>query len=245
MTEEATPDTRDPGVGEQGGIGNGALSVPTKKGKDREIISLNRDIMQLKSANSAVKSELEDQRTENSLLSEAKSELELQVHKLSKARDKEANEHKKWMLAAEKRTKELADHRGKSESERQGLQSRLSEAEAHGSKLAEELKVQAQRMGQESTALRRATSSLLALEKKHGTLMQKSLRSRDTVVKLEGELRDTKQEARLVGNDHTKLESKMKKQDVEVNANLSPQHSAQNAPRSGASRVWCACRSRN
>ena len=79
------------------------LASPTKKGNDRELISMARDLKLAETTNNNLKDSNENLARDNLLLTEARSKLELQVHKLTKDRDKEANEHKKFMILAEKR----------------------------------------------------------------------------------------------------------------------------------------------
>lgn len=165
MAETAEPPDGEPAA--TSGIGMDSLAAPTKKGEERALISLERDMRQMKTVNNTLKTE-NDKLTRNlMILSESNDKLGLDQHKLSQSCDREKNEHRKYLLLSEKLKKELDELKTKNEAERIKLQGLLSEGDAKTGKLNTELHAMQLRLQSESTNLRQTRSGLETLEKKH------------------------------------------------------------------------------
>jgi hypothetical protein len=141
------------------------LASPTKKGNDRELISMARDLKLAETTNNNLKDSNENLARDNLLLTEARSKLELQVHKLTKDRDKEANEHKKFMILAEKRGKELDTLAIRTDTERQVAGARMGELDNTILKQEADAKDLMHRLTTESSNLRKKIDE-------HGTLVR-------------------------------------------------------------------------
>jgi chromosome segregation ATPase len=192
------------------------LAVATKKGADREALSAARDAAKMQAQIKQLTSDLQAKEKEMARQSDKLSKLELSSFKLGKEFDREQSELRKMTKLAESRGDDLANLRKKAAADLGTAQDRAKDAVGQCGELSNTVAALEKQLSAANGSLRSTRLGMDRLTKDNDAANQKMLLMRDSVVKLEAELRDTSSRLRIETTEHMKSEERGGKYVAEI-----------------------------
>ena len=219
MSAQGSPRQQQPGkaVGfdevedaEQGQAAD-RLAVATKKGAEREALSAARDAAKMAAHLKKLEGEVEAKDRELAQQGDKLSKLELSHHKMGKDYEREATELRKMTKLADGRGEELASLRKKAAGDLGIAQDKTKDATNKVGDLSNTLAALEKQLSAAMGKLRSTGAAMERLTKDNEAANQKMLLMRDSVVKLEADLRDTSSRLRIESNELMKSDERCTK----------------------------------
>ncbi len=192
------------------------LAVATKKGAEREALSAARDAAKMQAKIKQLTSEVQAKDKEMARQSDKLSKLELSSFKLGKELERDQSELRKMTKLAESRGEELANLRKKFAGDLATAQDKTKDAVAQAGELSSTVALLEKQLLAANGSLRSTRQAMDRVTKDHDAANQKMLLMRDSVVKLEADLRDTTSRLRIESNELMKSEERSGKYLAEI-----------------------------
>ena len=192
------------------------LAVATKKGAEREALSAARDAAKMQAKIKQLTTELEDKDKEMARQSDKLSALQLSSFKLGKELERERSELNKMTKLADSRGDEVVNLRKKFAGDLAMAQDKTKDAVAQCSDLSTTVAILEKQLSAANSSLRSTLQAMDRLTKDNEAANQKMLLMRDSVVKLEADLRDTSSRLRIESIEHMKSEERSSKYQAEI-----------------------------
>ena len=187
------------------------LAVATKKGAEREALSAQRDAAKMAAHLKKLEAEIEAKDREHAAQGDKLSKLELSHHKMKKDFDVQATELRKMTKLSDSRGEDLANLRKKAVGDLGIAQDKTKDATNKVGELSNFVADLEKQLSAAAGKLRSTGSAMERLTKDSEAANQKMLLMRDSVVKLEADLRDTSSRLRIESNELMKSEERTTK----------------------------------
>eukprot|EP01047_Picozoa_sp_COSAG01_P044441 COSAG01_NODE_4016_length_5430_cov_9.400113_2_plen_301_part_00 len=193
-----------------------ALAVATKRGAARAELSAERDAARYRKQVQQLEAEREELLGSVARQTDIQGKLELANLKLTKKLERELQELRSTTRALGERTSELAATKKSSAASLHAQQEKLRDMADRLGKMQQDRDTYKQKLQVETGALVAKAAAMNKVQRALSGAQQQLLLLRDTVARLEGELRDTSMQLRIERTEHARTSDQSTKRATEI-----------------------------